>query len=108
MDASAIETAKQYLRLKYLVTPATSTTGPVYTTPALRALADLVAEGAFEQVTITGQTFEGGSHQGQVVFPRMDYLRAVLELIAEADPAGTPQAPSRTSFADFRRTYAQV
>ena len=108
MDASAISTAKQYLRMKYLVTAATATALPVYDLRGLRKLADEIALSAFDAVTLTGQAFEGGSHQGQLTFPRMDYLQAVMDIIAEANPTGTPQAPTRTTFADFSGGQSQV
>lgn len=96
-DSAKLLTAQQYLRMKY--------TGQV---PALRALADKIAEGAFEAVTLTGQQFEGGSHQGQLVFPAMLYLQAVLQLIAELDPDNTPVAPCATVFPDFSARPADI
>lgn len=96
-SASNLATAKQYLRRKFSDN-----------LPALKALADQVAgEALGESVTLTGQTFEGGSHTGVLTFPRMDYLRAIESLIAELDPT-VPVAPPRVVFADFGGSPAQV
>jgi hypothetical protein len=88
-DASRIATAKQYLRRTY----ADNING-------LKALAAQVAESAFSAVTITGQTFEGGSAQGTVTFEKMAYLTAVEAVIAELDT--TAPRPSIAAVAYFR------
>ena len=85
-DADKIYTAKLYLADKYAGNP-----------NGLRKLADEVATCAFDNVTITGQSFEGASHQGQLGFDKMDYLRAVMEVIAAIDPNYVPPASSATS-----------
>ena len=85
-DADAIYAAKLYLRRVY----ADNLTG-------LKALATTVATEAFDSVTLTGQSFEGGSHTGQLTFPRLAYLRAVEELIIELDPDTVPAAANSTS-----------
>lgn len=89
-DAAKLEVAKQYLRRKY----ASDLQG-------LKSLADRIAESAFAAVTITGQTFEGGSAQGTVTFEKLAYLSAVEAIIAEIDPDNTPTAPAAVAFADF-------
>jgi hypothetical protein len=77
MDAAAnIQTAKLYLRRTYAANVA-----------GLKTLANTIAADAFEAVTLTGQSFEGSSHTGQLVFARIDYLRACEELILELDTA---------------------
>lgn len=94
-DADAIYAAKLYLRRVF----ASNLTG-------LKALASTVAAEAFDSVTLTGQSFEGGSHTGQLVFPRLAYLRAIEELIIELDPASVPPAASSTSaFYRFRPPF---
>jgi len=71
--------AKKYLRRKY----ANDATG-------LRLLADTIATGAFEAVTITGNSYEGGSASGQITFEPLAYLSAVEDVIAEIDPDNVP------------------
>jgi hypothetical protein len=85
-DADAIYAAKLYLRRKY----ASNLTG-------LKQLAEQIACEAFDTVTLTGQSFEGGSHSGQVALPRLGYLRAIEELIIELDPDTVPSAANSTS-----------
>lgn len=96
-DSAKLEIAKQYLRRKYLNDLA-----------GLKTLADRIAEGAFAAVTITGQTFEGGSAQGTVTFEKLAYLGAVEQIIAELDPDHTPMAPAAVRFADFRDTSLET
>jgi hypothetical protein len=91
-DASRIETAKRYLRRKY----ATDLLG-------LRALADSVAECATDAVTLTGQSFEGGSHSGAVTFEPMAYLTAIEDVLAELDDTVPPPPPDR-AYARFAPT----
>lgn len=88
-DASRIATVKQYLRRKYA--------GDVN---GLKALANQVAESAVAAVTITGQTFEGGSAQGTVTFEKLAYLAAVEAVILELD-SDAPR-PSIAAVAYFR------
>ena len=59
-DNAKVATAKAYLRRKY-----------TNDLQGLKNLADTVAASAFEHVTITGQSFEGGSAQGQVSFEKL-------------------------------------
>lgn len=96
-DAAKLEVAKQYLRRKYAAD-----------VPGLKTLADRIAESAFRAVTITGQTFEGGSAQGQITFDKLAYLGAVEALIAELDPDNTPTAPAAVTFADFSGAYTET
>jgi hypothetical protein len=89
--AENISTAKRYLRRKYATD-----------LPGLRALAETVAgEALGDSVTLTGQSFEGGSHTGQLVFPRIDYLGAIEQVIAELDTT-TPLRPAESSSAYYR------
>lgn len=86
-SAENISTAKLYLRRKY----ATNLTG-------LKQLAEKIADEALgDAVTLTGQSFEGGSHTGQLVFPRIDYLRAIEETIRFLDTTQTFDPASATS-----------
>ena len=96
-DAAKLETVKQYLRRKY----ATNVEG-------LKTLADRIAESAVKSVTITGQTFEGGSAQGQITFEKLAYLSAVEQLILELDPDNTPTAPAAVSYADFSSSQTET
>jgi hypothetical protein len=95
-DASKLLTAKQYLRRKYSAD-----------LPGLKALAETIAGGAFEAVTITGNQFEGQQAQGALVFPAIMYLAAIEALIIELDPA-TITAPSRTFIPDFSRRAIEL
>lgn len=96
-DAAKLETVKQYLRRKY-----------ASDVPGLKTLADRIAESAVRAVTITGQTFEGGSAQGQITFEKLAYLNAVEQLILELDPDNTPTAPPAVTFADFRDSFLET
>lgn len=69
--------AKKYLRRKY-----------ANDLPGLKALAESVADGAFDAVTITGNSYEGGSASGQVSFEPLEYLSAVEDIIEEMDDSG--------------------
>ena len=96
--ADNIATAKLYLRRKF----ANNLTG-------LKALADKIADEALgDAVTLTGQSFEGGSHTGQLVFPRIDYLRAIEETIAylDTDAAPDPSSATRAVFRACPTAYA--
>ena len=86
-DAERIETVKRHLRRTYRADVA-----------GLRALADKVfAAGATDAVTITGQTFEGGSAQGTVTFEPLAYLRAINEVLAELDDTEPLESPNVAS-----------
>lgn len=88
--AERIYRAKQYLRRKYA--------GNVQ---GLKDLADtVVANGAFDSVTITGDSHEGTSSSGQLVFEPLEYLGAIEELIAEMDST-VPQPGDSVMFSDF-------
>ncbi len=88
-SADRISAAKRYLRRKY----ATNLAG-------LKTLADTVAGGAFESVTITGSGYEGGNDTGQITFEPMEYLAALEEIIAEMDST-VPQPASMCIESDF-------
>lgn len=89
--AQNIATAKKYLRRKY----AADLTG-------LRALADQIATEALgDAVTLTGQSSDGASHTGQLVFPRIDYLAAIEDIIRELDP-DLVESPAEATRAVFR------
>ncbi|MDR1284517.1 MAG: hypothetical protein LBK99_27455 [Opitutaceae bacterium] len=100
--ATAIQIAIQDLRRRYGPRP-----GKTADTTGLHALADKLGDSAFEEVTITGNAYEGGSATGEVAFPRLAYLGAVNALITELDPAA-PQAPSCVRHADFSHSHHQV
>jgi len=86
-DQASIQTAKRYLRRKY-----------ADNIPGLKQLAeDVVRNGAFDAVTITGNVYEGGSGQGQLTFSPIAYLEAIESLLAELDPENTPASPERSA-----------
>lgn len=58
------------------------------------------------RLNLTGQSFEGGSHQGEVAFTAMEYLRALLDIKAELDPT-TACAPSAIRYADHSCRIAE-
>ena len=91
MDALAESTDgyKKYLRRKF-----------AGNLPALTARADELAACADEVVTITQQSFEGGSHAGQITMPRLVALNLVEDLIAEMST--TAPRPCNTAVAYFR------
>jgi hypothetical protein len=92
-DTAKIETAKDMFRLDYS-----------QNAPGLRALIDKIKNnGALEAVTITGDSFEGRSHQGQLTFHPTALLRAALDIYYELSPEGTlPEPPLRGALTDFR------
>jgi hypothetical protein len=49
----------------------------------LAALSDNIAASACEEVTITGTAAEGGSANGEVAFPRLDYLTVIMDVRRE-------------------------
>lgn len=91
-DTAKIETAKDLYRLKYSENVA-----------GLRTLIDKLASGgALDVVTITGDSFEGGSHQGMLTFPPAGLLRAALDVLQELAPEGTvPEPPAAGALTDF-------
>jgi hypothetical protein len=74
-SAERITAAKKYLRRTY-----------AENLPGLKALAETIAAGAFEAVTITGNNYEGGGATGQITFEPLEYLSAVEDVIADLDP----------------------
>lgn len=98
MDSAAkIETLKQGLRIKF-----TGNAG------GLRELWAKVFEQSAEFVEITGNAYEGSSASGTHILHRLEYLRAVQDILAEIDPAGTPVAPPTSTFADYRTSWVQT
>lgn len=93
MDATttALAAYKQHLRRKF----ASDVAG-------LKALADQLIVEVTDNVTITSQSFEGGSHSGQITMPPGLKLAAVEELIVELDSEGTTPRPSQQSVVYFR------
>lgn len=91
-----LSTARDFLRDKF----ATDLTG-------LRAeIARVGGLAMHTRVTITGQSYEGGSHQGVEAFTAMEYLRALLDIKAELDP-NTAAAPSCIRYADHSSRCAE-
>jgi len=98
MDSAAkINTLMQGLRMKYA--------GNI---PGLRALWEQVFAGSTEFVEITGSAYEGGSDSGVQVLERLEYLKAVQDVLAELDPSAVPSAPPTSTFADFRANWLQT
>ena len=97
IDAAKISTLKQYLRRTNVGDDGLA---------KLKALADTLFGSATNEVTITGNSFEGGTASGVVTFPKMAYLQAVEELILELDPTNTPTAPDQSAIVDF--SYRRV
>ena len=95
-DAARIEVVKQYLRRKY-------TGGTTDGLKMLKSLADDVFNAATDPVTLTGQSFDGGSHSGQITFEKMAYLSAIEAVISELDTstAALPPPPDR-AYARFQ------
>lgn len=89
-SAERILAAKKYLRRKYVEDVA-----------GLKALAETIASGAFEFVTITGNSYEGGSANGQISFEPLEYLSAIEDIIAELDPDGVPAPAPLVMHSDF-------
>lgn len=88
-DASNIATAADYLRR-------------TKTLAELKALMAKVGEEALgETVTLTGNSFEGGTASGVITFPRMAYLSAIMAIIDELDPTNAPTRAPTQSHADF-------
>jgi hypothetical protein len=88
-SAERIVAAKKYLRRKYAAD-----------LDGLKTLADSIATGAFEAVTITGNQYEGGGADGQITFEPLEYLAAVEDVIADIDPAA-PAPASLVMHSDF-------
>ena len=91
-DASKYGTVLQYLRITYGTDAAAIT--------QLKALATSLFSDATEAVTLTAQTFASGSHSGQIMFPRIMYLQAVLARLIEIDPT-IDTGPTNVTYAAF-------
>ena len=96
-DAARIQTVKRHLRRTYK----DNLTG-------LKALQISVSAGATEAVELTGNSFEGGSANGQLVFERLAYLQAILDVLDEMDPDGGAEPPPTTTHADFSYSPLQT
>lgn len=68
-DHHKVSGIKSYLRYKSLA--------------ELQALSDSIFASATEEVTITGTSAEGGSANGEVVFPKWLYLECVMDVRKE-------------------------
>lgn len=75
--------------------------------PGLKALAEKVAGSSFKAVTITGNSFEGGSAQGVITFEPLEYLGACEEILLELDP-DAPAPAGSTVEAVFHTRYVQA
>jgi hypothetical protein len=93
-SADRIQAAKRDLRRKYSEN-----------VDGLKALADKVAEGAFEAVTITGSGYEGADDSGQITFEPMEYIAALEDLISDLDP-DSPQPANMRVESDFSQRNA--
>ncbi|MDP1580720.1 MAG: hypothetical protein Q8M02_10595 [Candidatus Didemnitutus sp.] len=82
-DFNQLGTLKQYLRMKYRADIV-----------GLKRFADEIFCEATDTITLTGQSFEGGSHTGVINCPRGLLLQAIMETIAELDPTVAPPAPN--------------
>ena len=93
-----LSTARDFLRRKY----AANLTG-------LRAEIERVGGMAMNtRLNLTGQSFEGGSHNGEVAFTAMEYLRALLDVEADLAPETVSSAaPSCIRYADHSSRLAE-
>lgn len=89
-SADRILAATKYLRRKYA--------GKL---EDLKILAESVAAGAFDKVTITGNAYEGGSASGEVTFAALEYLSAVEDVIADMDDSVAALAAPMVMHATF-------
>lgn len=71
----------------------------------LKRLSDEIFSQVTEQVTITQQTFEGGSSTGSITCPRSTLLLAIEEIIQEIDP--TAVRPSNASVVYFKSSPSE-
>lgn len=91
-ESTKLATVQDYLRLKYSADGA-----------GLRSLIDRIAgDGALEYVTITGDSYEGESHHGQLTLEPLLYLRAAMDVLREVAPELVPAPPARGALTDFR------
>jgi hypothetical protein len=77
----------------------------------LAAISDSIAASACEEVTITGTSAEGGSANGEVAFPRLDYLAVVMDVRREKGDVplnedGTIVSRQLGTRPDFSRTWS--
>ena len=93
-----LSTARDFLRRKF----ATDLTG-------LRREIERVGAMAMNtRLNLTGQSFEGGSHNGEVAFTAMEYLRALLDVEADLDPTSVGTSGySSIRYADHSSRYAE-
>lgn len=84
-------TLQTYLRIKYRGDP----TG-------LRRLADETFAEATETVTLTANSHEGGSASGVINCPKGLLLEAIMDVLAEIDPAARAAKGSNRSICVFR------
>ena len=66
-----------------------------------------IGKGIRRIMTLTGGTFEGGQHTGQVNFPKIMYLQCVLSRLSELDPTIETGALSVT-FASFNSRFLEL
>lgn len=94
-DSTKLATVQDYLRITY------SGDGV-----GLKALIQNIAQkqGALEAVTITGDSYEGESHHGQLALDPLLYLRAAMDVLKEIAPTLVPDAPVSGALTDFSRT----
>lgn len=60
------------------------------------------------RLNLTGQSFEGGSHNGEVAFTQMEYLRALIDVESELNPdASGPAGSSPIRYADHSCRIAE-
>lgn len=91
-DTAKLQTVTDYLRLAY----AANVNG-------LRTKIQEVAQNsALAFVTITGDSFEGGSNHGELTLHPLLFLRGAMDVLAELDPASVPTPPARGALTDFR------
>jgi len=77
----------------------------------LQDLSDSIAALACEEVTITGTSAEGGSANGEVAFPRLDYLAVIMDVRKEKGDVplnadGTLTSRQLGTRPDYSRTWA--
>lgn len=90
-SAQRIETVRRALRYDYAAD-----------LEGLKALYQRVRASACRYVEITGSAHEGGSGQGVLVFERLEYLSAVLDVLGEFDPNAPAEIPP-VAYARFAR-----
>jgi hypothetical protein len=91
-DSAKLDILSDYLRFTY----AQDVNG------LRKKITDIASNGALEFVTITGDSYEGTSHQGQLTLAPLIYLGAALAILRELDPTAIPEPPVRGALTDFR------